>query len=99
MKVIEFNTPNGVYQVPLKLIAENRADYYSTVRSFNENSERYQEEIDFVMNDDYEGIDWLINNMNYEDIEDDTIKINNEVNVIDEDFWTSSDDFEIIDEE
>ena len=53
-------------------------------------------EIDFIMDDDYEGIDWLINNSDWEDWKDVVLKINDKVNVTDDDFWTSSDGFEIV---
>jgi len=36
-----------------------------------------QEEIDFVMKDSYEGIDWASNNMDWEDVVDFAIKIEN----------------------
>ena len=48
------------------------------------------------MDDDYEGIDWLINNSDWEDWKDVVLKINDKVNVTDDDFWTSSDGFEIV---
>ena len=95
MKVIQFNTPDGVYQLELKLVAENRADQYSE----DVNSIDYQGEVNMIMNHDYEGVDWLINNTNYEDWEDVTKKINDEVNVTNDDFWSSSDDFKIIEVE
>ena len=91
MKVIKMNTPDGQYTLPLIKVAKNRANAYANTMTDEWNSEVY-----FVMNDDFEGIDWLINNTNYEDWEDETNKLNNEVNVTMEDFWCSSDDFEII---
>jgi len=48
------------------------------------------------MNDDFEAIDWLINNYDWEDWSVNAVKVNDDVNVTDDDFWTSSDDFEII---
>lgn len=36
MKVIKCNTPNGQFQIPLKLVAENRADYYAVEVDGNE---------------------------------------------------------------
>jgi len=38
-------------------------------------------EIDFIMNDDYEGIDWLQNNMDYSDFENVIIVEKSENNV------------------
>ena len=99
-KVIEFNTPDGVYQLDLKPVAEHRADYYSLEKRGKEkDSEDYLQEVQWVMEDDFEGIDWLLNNTNYEDWEDVTKKINSDVNVTQEDFWCSSEDFKIIEVE
>jgi len=86
------NTPIGEYKVPLLFIANHRADYYS-----GENDR--VGEIEYVMNDNFEGIDWLINNMNYEDVKDVSIKVSDKVFVTEANFFTSSDDFEIIEEE
>ena len=93
MKVIKFNTPKGQCYIPLVKVAEHRANEYYDGKL---KSQLWKEEVDFVMNDDFEGIDWLINNSNYEDWEDVTTKINSDVNVTNEDFWCSSDGFEII---
>uniref|UniRef100_UPI004055E446 hypothetical protein n=1 Tax=Roseivirga sp. TaxID=1964215 RepID=UPI004055E446 len=97
MKVIKCNTPKGQFQIPLKLVAENRADYYAVEVDGNEKgSQEWQEEVDWVMNDNYEGIDWLLNNTNWEDWQDSAAKLNDKVKVTDDDFWCSSDDFEIV---
>jgi len=93
MKVIRFNSPKGQFELELKLVAENRAEHYS-ISGYS--SEQFKEEVDFVMNYDFEGIDWLINNTNFEDWQEQATKINDKVNVTDEDFWCSSDDFQIV---
>lgn len=95
-KVIRINTPKGQYDLDLMLIAQDRAKYYANKEGFKEFSEEWQDEIDFVMEDDFEGIDWLVNNHNWEDFEKEAVKINSKVFVTDEDFWTSSEDFEIL---
>lgn len=98
MKVIVCNTPNGQYHIPLKNVAEHRADYYACeVDGHEKNSIEWTEEVDWVMKDNFEGIDWLLNNTDWEDWEDCSVKINDKVNVTDDDFWTSSDDFKIKD--
>lgn len=100
MKIIKVNTPFGVYGIPLKLVAEDRANYYST--SVKEGTGKWVDQsewddnFNFVMNDGFEGIDWLINNLNWEDCEDFSKKMSDEILVSEEDFWTTSDDFEII---
>lgn len=63
MKVIELTFEDGKkWQIPLKFVAEHRANYYQ-----DKDGSNYDEEVKFVIEDDYEGEDWLKNNMNYED--------------------------------
>lgn len=91
LKVVVFDTPSGQYIVPLYQIAKRRATYYLEEVPDVNTEEDFEDEIDFIMNDDYEGIDWLFNNMNWEDIENISSKINDKVNVTDDDFWSSTD--------
>lgn len=91
MKVIRFDTPTGQFQIPLQKVAENRAEYYA-----NRGEDEFDEEVEFVMEDDFEGIDWLINNTNFDEWEEVVTKLNDEVNVTEDDFWCSSDGFEIV---
>ena len=92
MKVIIINTPDGEYTLPLKLVAEHRANEYSdTLHSL-----QWADEVQYTMGDDFEGIDWLLNSTDYEEWEDDTTKISNIVKVTLEDFWTNSEDFKIV---
>lgn len=64
MKYIQFETNAGTYRVPLEAVAKHRADYYLSKEGEECN---YQEEIDFIMNDDFEGIDWMMNNTDFKD--------------------------------
>lgn len=96
MKHIRFSTPDGQYIVPLVLIAEHRANYYACdVDKFEKNGTEWVEEVEYVMNDTFEGIDWMINNTNFEDWEKVAEKQNN-IGISDDDFWCSSEDFEIV---
>jgi hypothetical protein len=94
MKVVEFKTLDGTYQIPLTKIAENRADYYSKQDGFDKNSEEYEAEIHFILNDKFEGIDWLINNTDFEDWNIISKKVSDE-DINCRDFWSDSDNFEI----
>lgn len=79
-------------------MAEHKADYYAyKVDGHEKNSPEWQSEVDWAMNDDYECIDWIINNTNWDEWEDSATKVNDKVKVTDDDFWCSSDGFEIID--
>ena len=60
MKTLRFEMHDGVYEIPLELIAEKRADYYAIeVDGFKKGSKEYKEEVEFCMNDSYEAIDWI----------------------------------------
>jgi len=63
MKVIEIVDRGFVWHVPLKFVAENRADHYA-----DDPDSTRDEEISFVMEDNYEGLDWFLNNMNFSDV-------------------------------
>ena len=98
MKAVKFKTPKGDHYILAKEIAENRADYYAVEKDGHEKgSKEYEEEVLFALNDDFECIDWLLNNSNFEDWKDYAVKMNDKVGVSEDDFWTSSDDFEMID--
>lgn len=95
-KFIEFIGPNGLkYRIPLRAIAESYADYYGRIDGFNRSSDEWKRGVEFVMNERFIGIDWLLNNSNFEDWEDViiTLPINNKNN---SDFWSDSDNFKII---
>jgi len=96
MKVIKFNSPKGVFQIPLHLVAANRADYYAEKDGVDIGSKEHKEEIDWVVNDDYEGVGWLLNNTNWSDWKGVAVKVGDDVNCTDDDFWCDSDNFDII---
>jgi enolase len=96
MKKLIFDTPKGQYSIPLELVARDRADYYSVIVDGNKiDSEEYKAEVEYTMDDNFEAIDWILNNSDWEDWKDKATKINDKVNVTDDNFWTSSDNFEI----
>lgn len=80
MKYVELTFEDGEkWTIPLEFIAKHRANYYKSraeerVKAGLESDFNYQESIDFIMEDDYEGEDWLANNMDYEDFKEVVIK-------------------------
>jgi len=97
MKKILIRTPKGEYNIDLQFVAEHRADYYSTTDNVQKDGPEWIEEVDWVMKDNFEGIDWLLNNMDFEDVEDIAEKVSDKVLVTDGDFWCDSEDFKIYD--
>jgi len=68
MKVIELKFEDGeIWQIPLEFVAKHRAEYYKTKK---EDDFDYRGELYFAMIDDYEGHDWLQNNMDFEDFKE-----------------------------
>jgi len=67
MKVIAIEKAGYVWHVNLHDVADHRAKYYAE----KDKDTTYQAEYDFVMEDDYEGVDWFQNNMNWDDIPED----------------------------
>jgi hypothetical protein len=63
MKVIQITDHGYVWHIPLQVIAENRAEFYG-----DDHDTSRAEEIDYVMNDDHEGLDWFLNNMDFENV-------------------------------
>lgn len=99
MKHMIISTPKGRYRIPLKRVAEHRADYYAiVVDEEDRESDSWKSEVRSAMNDKFECIDWIINNSDWSDWEKQAVKISDKVLVSEDDFWTSSEDFEIIEE-
>lgn len=63
IRTIEIWDAGYVWHIPLNVIAEKRADFYA-----DDKDTTREEEIEFVMEDDYEGLDWYLNNMDFEDV-------------------------------
>lgn len=95
MKFIVFNALDGRYAISLKKVAENRAEYYADTESFAKDSAEWKGEINYILNSEYDGIDWLLNNTDWEDWEDIAILLDETVKTTDPDFWSDSDNFEV----
>lgn len=88
-KVI-INTPQGVYGLSLLKVAHHRAAYYEV-----KDTAEYYAEVEYVLEEGDEGIDWLINNTDWEDWKEQTVKISDEIKVTEDNFWSSYRDFKI----
>ncbi len=54
------------FEIPLKAIAEHRANFYHL--NSEPNHENWQGEVDYILDTAFEGLHWLQNNMEWEDI-------------------------------
>jgi len=97
MRIIRFNTPTGQVYIPASVVAENRTEYYSTVDGYTKGSAEWEEQMVYAESDNFECIDWLCNNMDFEDVEAHVVKVNDKVKVTDDDFWSDNMDFEMDD--
>ncbi len=100
-KVILCSTDSGQYEIPLRAVAEHRADYYACeVDGHKKGSADWQKEIDYAVEDSYESIDWLLGNTNWEDWESVAVKINDEIKMtgdsLEDGFWCDSENFEVV---
>lgn len=74
-KFIRMMFPNGdKFDIPVTTIADSRAMYYGTV-NHKHDKKLYKEEFEYSMRHDEELIDWLQNNMNWEDVKDVAVKV------------------------
>lgn len=66
---IEFD--DVTFAVPVSVIAKNKADYYvKKIKNSN-----WKEEYDFMMNNEYNIVDWASNNMDWEDVAEHAVLI------------------------
>jgi hypothetical protein len=70
-KTIQIDDNGHTWHVPMQFIAEHRAKYYAD----KDPDTTFQEEVDYVMTDDCEGIDWLVNNMDFADYASAAVKV------------------------
>lgn len=86
-------TNKGKYRIPLIVVATNRTEYYADKDDFEKDSSEWKEEMEYIMNDMFEGIDWLINNMDLDDIKPFMEKIEDEEE--NDEWFYNSENFEI----
>ncbi|AFL99487.1 hypothetical protein Desde_1055 [Desulfitobacterium dehalogenans ATCC 51507] len=66
-KYLRVTMPDGCkWDVPAKVIAEDRAKYYAAA----DPDTTYEEEFEFTMGNDFELKDWSGNNMNWDEVKD-----------------------------
>lgn len=70
-KYLYVTMPDGVeWEIPVSVIAQNRAKYYADQEGDGGNNEAvYREEYEHTLKNDYEIIDWAENNMDWNDVE------------------------------
>lgn len=95
-KFIVIDTPRGQYELLAETVALDRTRYYAKREGFERNSDEWAQEMNYSMDSDYELIDWLLNNSDWEDWNGCAQQINDDILITTKDFWTISDGFEII---
>jgi len=75
MKWLEVAFNKGeIYRIPAIFIAEHRAEHYAKREDYLEQGMNYQQcfdaEVEFLMSDNFELIDWAGGNMDWVDVKD-----------------------------
>lgn len=81
IKAIRVTFSNGkMYNIPAEVIAEDRADYYATKFEGEEGTydEIYEKEFNYTFNHRLQLLDWMSNNMNWEDVSSDAKQVETE---------------------
>jgi len=63
------------YKIPAGVIAADRAKYYTVLDGYEEGSQEYIDELNRSLEDEFELFDWVQNNMNWSDLKDIAIRI------------------------
>lgn len=72
---IKITFPNGdTFHIPAQVVAEARTKYYADLDGFEKGSKEWEEEYNQSM---LELEDWLSNNMDWKDVKDYAIKVQN----------------------
>ena len=95
-KYIIIDTPRGQYELLAETVALDRTKYYAEQDGFQLGSDEWAQEMNYSMDSDYELIDWLLNNSDWEDWNGCATKINDDVLTTTKNFWTTSDNFSVI---
>lgn len=72
--IIKFSNAEK-FEIPARIIAEHRANYYASLDGYEKESNEWYNEINFALNDEYEIIDWTANNMDWKDLEPFAVKV------------------------
>jgi hypothetical protein len=69
-KILRVKFSNGdEFGIPVRVIAEHRANDYAETDGYEKESNEWEQEVQYAMNDEYEIEDWAANNMNWSELE------------------------------
>lgn len=78
-KILKIRFSNGeLFTVPARIIAENRAEYYSSIDGYDKGSNEWEAEVQNALNDEFILQDWIGNDMDWSDIEPYVQKLDDE---------------------
>lgn len=94
-RYINIHSPEGTYMVSLLYVSKIKAEkeYPDMV-----DSDSYLLEIIAVYTDDMAGILWMLKYMGWGYVKRVAIKVNDEKTITEDEFWTTTDHFEIVTE-
>ena len=100
-KILVKFSDGKTYAIPAEFVANARAKYYAdkdVLKNGGVFAEIFQQEFEFTMKDNFELLEWLENNMNWEDVEEIAELYNVEYKPANYDDEFSSTSKEVIDE-
>ncbi len=82
-RYLRIKFPDADFDVPAKLIAEDRASHYAKLdheRDGEDYEETFKKEVEWVMAEEsgFELYDWASNNMDWSDVKDQAIRVERE---------------------
>lgn len=91
------DSPWGQYKLDVMVPAESRAMFYAKQLNYECDSKEWGDEIQYALQDNaYEAIHWLLNNMEWGEIYDKAVELNDQANVSEKDFWTTADHIKFV---
>jgi hypothetical protein len=91
-KCLKVRFSNGdMFEIPARVIAENRANYYADLDGYEINSNEWEAEIISALNDEFEIEDWAANNMNWNELAPYARRIDSDKEFDYDDGWTDAD--------
>jgi len=69
-KYLKVQFSNGdIFAIPARIIAEDRAKYYAKIDGYDFESNEWEAEVQYALDNEFEIKDWAGNNMNWPDLE------------------------------
>jgi hypothetical protein len=86
--------PDGLWGVPVRTIVNHRVAYYAPEGGM-EYGEALKETLELFESDDYDIVDWALNNMDWGEVESAAVKLREPEEFDRSEFWSGSEDAKV----